>query len=50
MKLNSKTNKLLVVGAFAIVFLALFVQHAMAADNSLGNPVNVEVGVWLVNV
>ena len=50
MKLNSKTNKLLVVGAFAIVFLALFAQNAMAADNSLGNPVNVQVGVWLVNV
>src|SRR4030067_2359227 len=50
MKVNSKMNKLLVVGAFALVFLALFAQNATAADNSRGNPVNVQVGVWLVNV
>ena len=50
MKLNPKINRLVVVGAFALVFLALFAQNATAADNSRGNPVNVQVGVWLVNV
>ena len=50
MKVNSKINRLVVVGAFALVFLALFAQNATAADNSRGNPVNVQVGVWLVNV
>jgi len=43
-------NKLVIVGVFAIVFLALFAQSAMAVSNSPGNPVNVQVGVWLVNV
>ena len=50
MKGNSKMNKLIVVGAFAIVFLALFAQNAMALTTASGNPVNIQVGVWLVNV
>src|SRR3990170_7546272 len=43
-------NKFLVIGAFALVFLALFAQNTMAVNAASGNPVNVQVGVWLVNV
>jgi len=50
MKVNSKMNKLIVAGAFAIVFLALFAQNAMAVNTTSGKPVNIQVGVWLVNV